>query len=249
MRNNVRQGLRVLRRTVEFLEKEITVPAASGPLSAHISALKTVADRIKAMVGEQDASNRASRGATLETKRLSRKLLREFVRPLARMGKLLFPTDATLRGDLKVPKTPVSYQQMLAIAEGIATRVEVHKAKFVEAGFAEDFLEKMRATADALSAALLEKAAHISRRAGATSGLVLEFGRSREMVRMLDDMVSPLLEGTKRLAAWRSVSRFTRVKREETEVQEESPVATGSTPVPSTPAATADNTSPDTHGA
>lgn len=249
MRHNVRQGLRVLRGIPEFLGKEIEGPAAVGPLSTHIGALNAVIDRIDAMVGEQDASARGFRGASKDAQRLSKKLLKEFVRPVARMGKLLFPTDATLRTELKVPKAPVSYQQLIAVAGGIAARAEVHKAKFVEAGFAEDFLEKMRATADALSAALQEKAAHLSRRAGATSGLVLEFGRSREMVRMLDDMVSPLLEGTKRLAAWRSVSRFTRTKREEAEAQEEGPVAKGSTPVPSTPAATADNTSPDTHAA
>jgi hypothetical protein len=250
MRHNVRQGLRVLRGIPEFLGKEIEGPAAVGPLSTHVDALQAVIDRLDAMMGEQDASVRAFRGASQDAQRLSRKLLREFVRPVARMGKLLFPADAALRAELKVPKAPISYQVLIAVAEGIATRVEVHKAKFVEAGFAEDFIDKMRATSKALDTALKEKAGHVSRRAGATSGLVLEFRRSREMVRMFDDMVVPLLEGTPRLAAWKAVSRFVRqAKREEEEAQAESPVTSSSTPVPSTPAATADNTSPDTHAA
>lgn len=45
------------------------------------------------------------------------------------------------------------------------------------------------------------------------------------MVRILEDMVVPLLEGTPRLAGWKAASRFVRqAKREETEVPVEGPV-------------------------
>ncbi|MBC7894864.1 MAG: hypothetical protein H7066_05605 [Cytophagaceae bacterium] len=246
MRNNVRQGLRVLRGIPEFLGKEIEGPAAIGPLATHIVALSGEIDRLDALVGEQDASTRAFRGAAQEAKKLSRKLQHEFVRPVVRMAKLLSPADPTLRSQLKLPRGSISYQALIAITMGVADRVEEHKAKFVAAGFAEDFVDKMRSTAEALNKALEGKAARNGRRAGATSGLVLEFARSREMVRMLDDMVAPLLEGTQRLAAWKAVSRFAReAKREEVEGQEE----TVSMPTASTPAATGGNASPDTHAA
>lgn len=247
MRNNVRQGLRVLRGIPEFLGKEIEGPAMIGPLATHIAALNGEIDRLDVLVGEQDSSDRAFRGAAQEAKVLSRKLQYELVRPVVRMAKLLFPADPTLRSQLKLPKGTISYQALIAIALGVADRVEPHKAKFVEAGFAEDFVDKMRSTVEALNKALEAKAGYNSRRAGATAGLVLEFARSREMVRMLDDMVAPLLEGTQRLAAWKAVSRFARkAKREEVEGQEESTV---STPTAPTPAATGDHASPDTHAA
>jgi hypothetical protein len=250
MRTNVRLGLRVLRGIPEFLGKEIEGPAALGPLTTHVTALNGVIDRLDALVGEQEASGRALRGATQEAKKLSRKLQFELMRPVVRMGKLLFPSDATLPAQLKLPRGTIGYQALIAVALGIADRVEPHKAKFVEAGFAEDFVDTMRSTVAALNEALEAKAALVGRRAGATSGLVLEFRRSREMVRLLDDMVAPLLVGTQRLAAWKSVSRFARRgKRDETVEPGEGAVVPSATPVRSVPAVTPDNASPDRHAA
>lgn len=247
MRQNVRQGLKVLRGVLEYLEKEVTVPADVGPLNTHINALKAVADRISTMMEEQDARMRAFRGASEAAQQITRKLLKAYVRPVSRMGKLLFPTDATLRAELTVPKAPVNYQAAITAALAIATRVEAHKAKFVEAGFAEDFIDKMRSTAAALETALKEKAEHVSRRATATSGLVMEFGRSREMVRMLDDMVVPLLEGTPKLAGWKTVSRFARRGKREEAVPVDGSVGSSPTPVPQAPVVPTDNASPATH--
>lgn len=56
------------------------------------------------------------------------------------------------------------------------------------------------------------------------------------MVRMLDAMVAPRLEGTEQLAEWKTLSRFARDQKREEEEQGDGSPPVASTPVPSTPA-------------
>lgn len=137
-------------------------------------------------------------------------------------------------------------EELIATVAGFADRVEEHKAIFVEAGFGEDFVDTLRGAVKELEKTLAEKADFLGRRSVATSGLVLEFARAREMVRKLDSMVAPRLEGTDRLAGWKTLSRFARGKREEKEEQGEN---AGSTPAPSTPAVKSDSSTPEDHAA
>ena len=84
----------------------------------------------------------------------------------------------------------------------------------MQVGFADDFLERLKNGASDLRAALDEKGAHYGKRSAASAGMVEELSRSKELMRVLDDMVSPGLRGTPdRLAEWRTLSRFARLSR------------------------------------
>ncbi|MBC7895704.1 MAG: hypothetical protein H7066_09830 [Cytophagaceae bacterium] len=131
---------------------------------------------------------------------------------------------------LKLPSGTVAYEEVIATVKGFTDRVEEHKASFIEAGFAEDFIDTLRGAIKELEDTLAEKGAFYGRRTVATSGLNLEFARAREMVRKLDAMVAPRLEGTDRLAGWKSLSRFAREQREEKEQGD----VNGVTPTPQT---------------
>lgn len=237
MRSNITQGLQVLRRTSAFLEKEVNIPVKMGPISKHVAAFNAVVDRLETLAAEQHASDRGFQDASQKARDLAKGIVREYVRPLSRLGKVLYPTESPVRATLKLPKHgAVSYGALIAAVEGVADRLEEHKAKFIEAGFGEDFVQKLRGAVAELRAALEEKAAHYGRRSKATSGQVLAYGQAREMVRMLDAMVAPRLEGTEQLAEWKTLSRFARDQKREEEEQGDGSPPVASPTVPSTPA-------------
>ena len=245
MRTNVMQGLQVLRRTSAFLAEE-NIPAKMGPIAKHVEALNGVIARLTALAAEQEVSDRAFRDSARKAREQARALVREYARPVARQGKLLFPVDSELRASLRLPSRSISYEALIATVAGFVDRVEEHKAMFVEAGFGDDFVDTLRGAVKALEKTLAEKAEHYGRRSVATSGLVLEFARARDMMRKLDSMVAPRLEGTDRHAGWKTLSRFAREKREEKEEQGEN---AGSPPAPSTPAVNGDTSTLEGHAA
>jgi hypothetical protein len=248
MRNIVMRGLQVLRRTAAFLGKEITVETTMGPISRHVIELNGVIDRLSSLAAEQGETGRMVRDLTRKAREQADALVRAYARPVARQSKLLFAVNTDLRESLKVPSRRVGYEKLIAHITGFANRAEEHKAKFVEAGLAEDFVERLRGQIKALEKTLAEKAELSGRRSAATAGAALEFSRAREMVRMLDSMVAPILVGTGRLASWKSLSRFVREpQRDETEVPVEGAVTSSSTSVPAVAAVKPENPSPNTH--
>lgn len=241
MKSSVSHGLQVLRRTAAFLGKEITVETTMGPISRHVDELNGVIDRLASLAAEQGENGRGFRDLAGKAREQAEALVRVYARPVARKAKLLFPLNSDLRGSLKVPSRKMSYEALIAHVTGFANRVEEHKAQFVAAGFAEDFVERLRGQIKALEKTLAEKEEQNGRRSTATAGLDMEFARARDMVRAIDSMVTPMLAGTNRLAGWKTLSRFAREsQREETEEVVEGTV----TPVPSTPATTGSTTAP-----
>src|SRR5215213_9400502 len=94
-----------------------------------------------------------------KARELARARVREYARPLARQGKLMFPVDSELRVSLKLPSGTVAYEEVIATVKGFTDRVEEHKASFIEAGFAEDFVDTLRGAIKELEDTLAEKEA------------------------------------------------------------------------------------------
>jgi hypothetical protein len=209
----------------EFLgSTEVT--AALGPVTKHVEALGRTIDRLSVHAVEQDASDRAFRAGSGAARRQAQRVRGEFMRPVSQMGKSLFPSDASLRQALAMPRV-TDYQGVIAASLAMAERAEEHKDRFVSAGFSDDFVVRFRKAVDDLRAALDDKAAHYGRRAAATAGMLDELARGRQLVKMLDAMVAPALgDAPDQLAQWRTLARFVRV----TPVEEESPA-----PAPAVP--------------
>lgn len=250
MQSNITQGLQVLQRVAGFLEKEIDIPAKMGPISKHVAAFNAAVERLDALAAEQQASVLGFQVGVRTAQVLARSIVREYVRPVLRSGKILFPANAPIHAALKLPKRgALGYGALIAAVEGVVDQLEENKATFVEAGFGDDFVEKLRGAVSELRKALDEKAKHYGQRSKATSGTIRVYGQAREMVRMLDAMIAPRLEGTDRLAEWKTLSRFARVaKREEQEEQGNGSTAPVVTPVPLTAAVgVANSTAEVTH--
>lgn len=241
MRTPTKQGIQVLRRTRDFL-KATEVTVALGPISNHIDHLAGVIDRLTAHAVEQDNANRAYRASARAAQELSRGVRQKYLRPVAQLGRALFPNDPVVQQALAMPDAR-DYQRVIAAALAMAAQAEEHKDQFVKAGFGEDFVEKMRKVAEELRVGVDTRAANLGRRTAATAGLLLEMARGRDLIRLLDAMVAPELAGVEdKMAQWRSLTRFVRVGQVS---DEETPAPT---PAPVTPPPAPTETAPPTSG-
>lgn len=209
MRRHTTQGIQVLRRANEFLVDN-TATGRLGPIDKQVKELSACLGNLIRHGGTQDDAMRASREATRRAHEAATALRREGLHPIARLAVLLFPKGSSERAGFRMPEKR-SYDSLIAAAAGFAGRAAEHKAKFIEAGLSEDFVERLQATADELRAALDEKAKNFGRRIAATEGAEVEYARGRKIVRYLDTMVTPIWEGTPvRLKEWKGLSRFAR---------------------------------------
>jgi hypothetical protein len=223
METKTKQGLQVLRRVHEFLGDNEVTPAL-GSVTAHVKSLGEVVDRLSTHAVEQEVSDRGFRAAARESQLAARTLRAEFMRPVSQLGRTLFPNEPALRRALAMPSAQ-DYEGLIAAALAMADRAGEHKDRFVLAGFGEDFVDRIKAAVGGLRKGLDDKAAHFGRRSAATAGSLSEMSRGRELVRLLDVMLSPRLAVTPdKLAQWRTLSRFVR-----------SAVAGGEVPLPEVP--------------
>jgi hypothetical protein len=168
-------------------------------------------DRLSAHAVEQDASLRAMRASVRKAQAQARVVRGEFMRPVSQMGRALFPSDASLRRALAMPKVK-DYQGLITAGLAMADQAAEHKDRFVAAGFEENFVERFRTAVTDLRTALDITATHLGRRSAASAGMLDELARGRQLVRMLDAMVAPRLEDAPdRLAQWRTLARFVHV--------------------------------------
>jgi hypothetical protein len=244
METQVLQGLQVLRRIAAYLGKEVPIETTMGPISKIVEELNVVTTRLASLVAEQGEADRNFRDLSGKAREQRNALVKEYARPVARQAKLLFPLNTELRRSLTLPSRAMGYEAIIAYVTGFANRVEEHKAQFVAAGFAADFVERLRGQVAVLEKTLAAKQEQYVRRATATSSGVIEFTRARDIVRTLDSMVSPMLAGSGRLAGWKTVSRF--VRDGSTEIPLEGAVPSSPAPAGSA-AVVADTTSPISH--
>ena len=249
MRTPTKQGIQVLRRANEFL-RGIEITTGLGSYKKQVETLGQTVDRIATHAVEQESSDRGFRASASTAQALAKSLRGEFMLPISRTGKLLFPADAALKQSLAMPRRK-DYEGLIAAAYAMADRAEEHKDRFVGAGFSDDFAERLRqATAD-LRKALDDKAVHYGNRAAATAGLVGEMSHGRGLVRILEAMVAPRLVDTPdKLAQWRTLSRFLRTVKlpDEGATPPTGIVVPNGTPVTLAVSAGATTTGPALHG-
>ena len=130
-------------------------------------------------------------------------------------------------------------ERLIAARISMAQHAGGRRDRFVAAGFGEDFVDQLKQAAVDLQRAVDLKSAQLGRRAAATSGMLQELARGRDLVRLLDAMVGSWLEDhmQDRVAEWKTLTRFVRVAP---------PVeAAGTTPTPTTTTPT----TPELHAA
>ncbi len=212
MRVTTQYTVGLLRRIIEFLQSK-EPEMAIGELKQNIARLSALTDELSKLAIEGEARKRQSRAGTGTLHRSLRAAKFEYMRPVARMGRILFPDDATARRALAVPKKLFRPEHVISALHAMAKASEPLKDEFTANGFAEDFIERMHGAADAIRTAVDARSREYGRRAAAANGSVRLAQRGRAMVRLIDAMVGPRLkENSELFAEWKSLLRQGKVR-------------------------------------
>lgn len=209
MNIKTKQGTRTLRRAHAFLVgKEFA--AAVGDLKPHVEALDGIIVRLEQFSTEQSARNSAARTATDNKRELARELRREYLRPIAQVGRRLFSKDAELRKAFILPKSRDD-ESLIQTANAFAERVEEFKEKFAARGLAVDLVDRLRKATITFRDIDTSRSLDLARRGLATNGMLSALAEGRDLLRLLDLMLAPRLESQpEKLAEWRIIARFMR---------------------------------------
>ncbi len=238
MQARTKQGLQTLRRAHAFLTaREYDV--AMGTLAPHITTLASVVKQLETHAIEQDGRARSIRIRTTAKRDLARVLRKEYLRPIARLARSLFPDDTALQAGFQLPRRKDA-EGLLQAAGGIAERAAEHKERFIAKGLSPDFVERLRRATEQYRDAIVGRGLDVGRRSAASAGLIVDLARGREVVRLIDDMLAPRLASQPELLAeWRSITRFTRQGgAESTGASLETPTQETVTPVSISPVST-----------
>jgi len=223
----------LLRRVHEFLTRQ-PVSVVMGDLALPMAQLEATIKELESHGADSESRRRSSMAGTGRINALTRQARLEYMRPLARAARLLFRHDPALRASLQVRLGLRRPSAVIEALRGMADVAAPYKDALLKAGFAEDFSQRMHAFADLLKGAIDARAQELGKRAGASVGLVHEAERGRQLVRLIDAMVSPRLEATPiMLGEWKSLLKQGRVRPPVDVVQ---PVAPSAPATPSTPA-------------
>lgn len=209
MELKTKQGLQTLRRAHAFLAgKDFT--AAVGDLKPHVESLDAIVVRLEQFATEQAARSSAARTATDNKRTLARELRLEYLRPIAQVGRRLFVHDAELRQAFRLPGTRDD-EGLIQAANAFAERVEEFKDRFAARGLAGDLVERLRKATTAFRDLRTNRSLDLARRSAATTGMLVELSKGRDVVRLLDLMIAPRLASQpEKLSEWRTIARFVR---------------------------------------
>ncbi|MEO7963263.1 MAG: hypothetical protein ABIT38_05065 [Gemmatimonadaceae bacterium] len=223
MRQTTHFTIALLRRILDFLQR--TQPASEmGELTTHITQLAALTDELSDLAIEQETRRRQGRAGTSTLRRQLRAAKFEYMRPVWRMARVLFPDDATARGAMSVPAKLFRPEHVISALHGMAATAEAHKAAFTAGGFIEDFIDRMHGAADSIKSAVDARSRDYGRSAAASGGSVRLAQRGRAMVRLIDAMVGPRLQGNPELfAEWRSLLRQGQVRETAESASTETP--------------------------
>ena len=211
MQARTKQGLQTMRTAHAFLSAR-SYTAAMGELKPQVEALAAIVARIGEQATVQDASASAAQAATAAKRSMAAALRLEYLRPIARIARTLFPDDVELRQSfLKEP--PRDDEGLIQLASAFAERAEQYKELFVARGLAPDFVERLKKAVEELRAILVARGQEQARRASASVALVEELSRGRDQVRLVDATLAPRLASRpEQLAEWRKITRFARTR-------------------------------------
>ncbi len=226
-----------VQQTLTGVQRFLDDNAAKLPGIAGSGARQRLDDAIARLSGHataQDGHAIIAQGATQTYRDRRTALLRDHVRPIARIAAAELAGTPAIES-LRIPRGKLSAPKLAALANGMATAAAPYVAVFTKAGLPADFLAQITAASDSMMASLSDRATSRGKRGGATAGLTVTASDARKVINMLDALVKRALGGTEPalLADWRIVKHVP----QKTSVSKPSTPSTPSTPAGSAPAA------------
>ena len=177
------------------------------------AALQRLDEAIAGLTGHASAQNahtRAAAGALEDRRRKQVALVRDHMRPIAKIAALELQHEGKLIA-FTLPRKHVSVEQLAALATGMAEAAAPHASVFVAAGLKPDFAEQLKTAASVMLGLTAEyKQNKYTSREAATS-LRTQLSRGRKMIHMVDALLqSALADRPGLLDAWNMARRVHR---------------------------------------
>lgn len=203
------QFLAALRQAQHFLDVNASTLGTVNTTGAR-KTLDATIDTIAGLAERQDSHRIQVTGERTNELRLAEALRRRYVRPIVEIAKQKLPEVAQL-SNVTLPPANSNSTVLVSRALGIADAAQPHAQLFIDAGLPVDFVDRLRAAAGRVVAAIAGKGEHRSRRVGATDGLAKEVRAARRAVKVLDAFVRAELGRTEPLVSeWRNAVRVIR---------------------------------------
>lgn len=153
----------------------------------------------------------SSRQQSSAGRRDLRESLRAQVAAFCDTAEALSPDLPELRGRFPRLRADRSDQTLIAVARSYADAAGPFKARFVEYELPADFIERMRADADALEEKMTRQNEGAGARVTTNAGIEEALGRADELIERLDVIVrNKYRDDASRSAAWESARRMER---------------------------------------
>lgn len=246
MKNRQGDTLSSLRASRDFLDAhkaEAPVTAASGARKKLDAAITDLAVHMT----DQSGGTVTAKLGTKNVKALRVALLRQNMAPISRIAKVTFSGVQELT-PLKTPRGTPSNERLVAAARGMAQAAAPHADVFISDGLPADFIARLNTAADALLVAKDARTRVKGKTSGATKGLITRLKEARQVISVLDGLLSVELAGQPVLLKdWKTIKRLPRARSSSAAAAGIAPPSTvvGSiTPAPATVASTPPATPP-----
>lgn len=201
---NTTQALRALQGFLPEHADQLPTVVGTG---AHRKLDESIAELFE-RISEQQGIILARRGMT-ETQRVLRLVLvRDHMRPIARIARAArneLPKTPAVESLQALPRTGGA-EKLLAGAYGMAKAAEPFAKVFTDAALPADFRDRLTDAADAFSASLKEGAGLRSQQTGATEGLRRAMAAARRQVQVIDALVQTAwADQPALLASWNTI--------------------------------------------
>lgn len=193
------------RRVRDFLV-EYEVKSDLAELTKMTQELDEAIGHLTTNAAAQEAITKQSRVQTTEIRRLRKTLRDGHLKPIVIMSRTMKLEINGTEIIFALPDFDIDAERLAAAADAMVTALQVLGPQFVARGFASNFVEQLSTTTKALRDAIDQRSAQVSRRTGTTAAIVRDGDRVLHLVRLIDTLVRPVIQGnTELLAAWENV--------------------------------------------
>ena len=206
MKNDQANAMLSLRTVDAFLDTH----ADKLPGVAQSGARRRLTDTLEAArdhTTDQARSNIEAQGLTRKHRALRTTLVRDHMRPIARVARADLSTIPDFQA-LRLPPSGVTPSKLFAAAMGMGQVAQSNAQPFLDAGMPADFTAQLVSAAEAMMQALDTRRSLYGERHGATMGLRQTIAEGRNAVRILDAFVTTELQDDPALLAnWKTIAR------------------------------------------
>jgi hypothetical protein len=173
------------------------------------SNLVDAVSQLNTMAVTQSGGKIKSKGATARQKSLRASLRANFMKPIADIAKLKLGSVPEF-GAFVLPPIQLGATQLVAAAYAMADAAQLYQATFTAVGMPADFIPNLRAAADAVTASMNARQAHVGTSTSATQGIQDQEKRVRALFKLINALVVPKLgDDVVLLHKWRATKAIT----------------------------------------